>query len=87
MLQHILPFVTCHRRHWLGGSHRAGDSLFDDIRRGQGGPEGDFIGIFVGDLQIGIGLDGFIVQIKRIDVFQFGHRGPTHIFALSSLIS
>jgi len=69
MLQHILAFKAGHGGHRFGGGDRSRYRLFNDIRGGQSGPEGDFIGIFVGYLQIHIGLHRLVVEIERIDVF------------------
>jgi hypothetical protein len=73
MLEHRLALIARHPRHRFGGVHRGGNAGVDGGGIGLGDPERDLAGIFVGHLEVGIGLLRLVGEIERIDVLELHH--------------
>ena len=73
MLEHGLPLIARHARHRLDRGSRGGDACVDRLRVRLGDPECDLAAIFVGNLEVGIGLLRLIGEVERVDVLQLHH--------------
>ena len=77
MFQDRFFLVGWHFRHGFRRANSPGDAFVDSLGVCQRAARGDFTGILVGDLQVLVGVNRFVVQIVGVFGLKRGHdRSP-----------